>query len=353
MSDEKDIICVPGSFREYLTDKFANYIYIHGRCSKCEKNVEHEEDLCANPEKYYKSSKAMESIGAVETVLSIWKNCANGYVAAVVTDEDSTTRSKLTHSHAEMVSAGRMTEAERRYEPKIPGHQGSKKSDHGVLPLAHPVIEKLSDPIHFVKNYKGEFYKLVALAKSKSQTCKADAMRLSRNLAYMLAQQTPGDSREEKNFDDFMKASEASFEHHWNNHVHCGDWCQALTWTEEDKIKKRGTFRDKGTHEKEYQQQLVIKEKYLSTDRMQHLFHEFCNNKTEQIHGLVVNVFLPKNSFFCTTIAGRARTFLAVSIDSLGYAEYYDRLYPETGITMTNVTRKYYCLLYTSDAADE
>jgi hypothetical protein len=55
----------------------------------------------------------MESMGSVKTVLDIWKDCPNGYVVAIVTDKDSTTRSKLSHSKLEMVATGRMTERER------------------------------------------------------------------------------------------------------------------------------------------------------------------------------------------------------------------------------------------------
>jgi molybdenum cofactor biosynthesis enzyme len=55
----------------------------------------------------------MESLlGAAETVLNIWEMCPNAYVAMVVTNEDSTTRSKLSHSMADLVSSGRMTKAE-------------------------------------------------------------------------------------------------------------------------------------------------------------------------------------------------------------------------------------------------
>jgi hypothetical protein len=97
---------------------------------------------------------------------------------------------------AERVAAGTMTEAERHYKQKTPGHLGLKKTDDGELPLEYPEIDKLLDPIHYVKNYKSKLYNLVALAKSKSETCKADTMRLSRNLAYMIAQCTPnGDNK--------------------------------------------------------------------------------------------------------------------------------------------------------------
>jgi hypothetical protein len=43
-------------------------------------------------------------MGSVKTILEVWKNCPNAYVAAIVTNEDCTTRSKLSHSMAERVA---------------------------------------------------------------------------------------------------------------------------------------------------------------------------------------------------------------------------------------------------------
>jgi hypothetical protein len=236
-----------------------------------------------------------------------------------------------------------MAEEERRYPPKKPPRTlGSKQPDNGKLPLDHPPIEKLSGPIHYVKNYKSELYKLVDLLKKKSETCKADAMRLSCNLAYKIPQHTPSLGKEDCTFKKFKTAGEASFEHHWNNHKHCGEWCQAKTWTEEEKIQNKGKFRDKIKNKKEYEQQMKVKKKYLSTIRLRWCYHQFCNHKMEQLHRLVVNVFLPKRSYFYRTICGRARTYLAMSVDTLGFEEYYKELYKELEISMSSITARYY-----------
>jgi hypothetical protein len=157
---------------------------------------------------------------------------------------------------SELVAAGRMTEAERRYLPEKVGNLGGKRPDSGVLSLEHPYIIKHSGPIHYIKNCKGEIYVQVYLPKSKSETCKADTMRLSRNLSYMIKQQMPSRGNVDCTFKKFQAAGEASFEHHWNNHEHCGDWCQAKSWTEEEKVEKKGKFRDKVKNEREYHQYL-------------------------------------------------------------------------------------------------
>jgi hypothetical protein len=85
--------------------------------------------------------------------------------------------------------------------------------------LTRSRLTNLSDPIHYVKNYKSDLYNLVALGKSKSESCNADAMRLSCSLAYMTARCTSSSENKDCTFEDFEKAVEASFEHHWNkNH---------------------------------------------------------------------------------------------------------------------------------------
>jgi DNA-directed RNA polymerase specialized sigma54-like protein len=75
-------------------------------------------------------------------------------------------------------------------------------------------------------------------------------------------------------------------------------------------LEKKGKFRDKLKNKKEYHQQLKVKKKYLSKVRMRRCYQAFCNNKTEQLHGFVVNICLQKCSHFCRTIFSRARTYL-------------------------------------------
>jgi hypothetical protein len=54
----------------------------------------------------------------------------------------------------------------------------------------------------------------------------------------MIAQQTAGVGKKDCTFEQFEAAREASFKHHWNNHQHCGEWCQPKSWREEEKVEK-------------------------------------------------------------------------------------------------------------------
>jgi hypothetical protein len=160
-------------------------------------------------------------------------------------------------------------------------------------------------------------------------------------MLHMLKQYRRG--TENCSFKKFQRTAKASVEHHWNNHQFCGTWCQAKDWTDEEKETNKNMFRNKETHQREYHQQFGVHRKYTKEDRLRRVFHEeWTTNKTEQIHSLVTNVFLPKRSYYCRTICGRARTYLAVSIDSIGYYKYNRRLYLELGLHMTTITAVFY-----------
>jgi hypothetical protein len=89
----------------------------------------------------------------------------------------------------------------------------------------------------------------------------------------------------------------ASFKHHRSNHKLCGSWCLAKHWNAEEKIKYKNKYRDKQTNRKEYEPQLVVINKFTEPPQMKRAYHYLRNNKTEQIHGAVVNQFLPKQSY--------------------------------------------------------
>jgi hypothetical protein len=78
------------------TKRVVNLIYFSKCCGKCEKGKVHLVNICANPEKYAKSLKAMlETIGMVRTVLDMWNNNLTCYVSTIITEEDRPKRAKL------------------------------------------------------------------------------------------------------------------------------------------------------------------------------------------------------------------------------------------------------------------
>jgi hypothetical protein len=66
-----------------------------------------------------------------------------------------------------------------------------------------------------IRANSSKLYNLVALAKSNSETCNADAMRLSQYLAFMIAQCTPMSDSKDCTFKAFEKAGEATKRQHF------------------------------------------------------------------------------------------------------------------------------------------
>jgi hypothetical protein len=77
---------------------------------------------------------------------------------------------------------------------------------------------------------------------------------------------------------------------------------------------------------------------FTTEEGLRDLYHDVHSNKCESINGFVTKV-LPKKKHFYRTIADPGRTYLALGIDSLGYQEFYRRLFIELGLDMTPVIR--------------
>ncbi len=87
---------------------------------------------------------------------------------------------------------------------------------------------------------------------------------------------------------------------------------------------------------------VIVAVKDVDVTRTRRCFHQFCNNKTEQIHRLVIDVFLRKRAYFCCTTCSKAGMHMAVGIDSVGYKEYFKELYDEVRINISVATTMYY-----------
>jgi hypothetical protein len=150
-------------------------------CIKCKKGIHHEINVC--PKNYEGSAKGMEAAGAAKIVKRLFANeTERGYVARLVTDDDSLVRNILTRSYCELLRADRINEIDcPRYA------NGQKKPDNGLLPLLHPVMQFLADKGHHVRGYSRVLF--VEVYKSKKEGCgctKMDAERMKRRLSWTL-----------------------------------------------------------------------------------------------------------------------------------------------------------------------
>ena len=134
-------------------------------CRQCE-NAEKKETVVKNhhcPQNFdiNMSSKSMEPVGAVQHCIDVGRSAANVYIASLVTDDDSTTRSNVKHALADVVEKNHP--GSKNADGKIPGHQKRRLGwpvdennkllkCNGKLPIEIPQPKRLlSDPQHRVR----------------------------------------------------------------------------------------------------------------------------------------------------------------------------------------------------------
>ena len=86
----------------------------------------------------------------------------------------------------------------------------------------------------------GDLRKLQQATGGKNKTCsKMDVSRIGKNFGYFvrLLQRMP---REE-----YVEASKAVLEHHFDNHEHCGDWCIRKNQSLVERASKDWYYRSK------------------------------------------------------------------------------------------------------------
>ena len=268
----------------------------------------------------------MEASGAAKIACRLFLNPnENCYIANLVTDDDSSVRKILTHSYQGLIDALQMTVDEwPRYEKK--DGIGNKKPDNGLLPILHAAIKFLADKGHRNRGYSRVIF--TEAAKSKKDGCgctKIDAERLKRRMSWTLRLHSRG------TFEEFQTAVLAVLEHHFNNHEHCASWCKATSGTEEE-IRERGLrFRSKVDNKELYEFLRKHHEEFMEESKLRQLWHCYDTNLVEAFNKFLTK-FLPKDKTYCQTIENRVRSMVAVSLQSIGYRQFYGRVFERVGI---------------------
>jgi hypothetical protein len=275
----------------------------------------HDEDLC--PRNYDGSSKGMESNGSFENVIELHTkhNCV---LEIIVMDDDSSSENILQWEikaamHEELLTTWPLTAA------------GKKRSNKGKLPLSHPPWTKLSDHNHRMRCLAGKCYKLAKAKIEVSKVTTADAERLKRNVCYAVHQYKSED------FPTFKKSVWAVLHHHFGSHDTCGEWCPWLKNKDKPEELKKLFYRCKDKDKAFYEQILEVWNTYCSDKALHDIHHEWHTNKCESMNKFITK-FINKSTHLCRSIVGKARTYLAVGLDSVGYEDYYRTLFGVLGI---------------------
>jgi hypothetical protein len=128
-------------------------------------------------------------------------------------------------------------------------------------------------------------------------------------------------------------AVEAVFEHHFNNHTACGPWCCVKKIEGKEREEAELNNRSKVKNKQFYLQVKEIFDDFLVL--MHEMMHKWDTNIVEGLNKLFAK-FLPKGRAYARTIENKVRLYLAVAIDSQGYAETYRRMAGKTGLTLTS-----------------
>jgi hypothetical protein len=71
----------------------------------------------------------------------------------------------------------------------------------------------------------------------------------------------------------------------------------------------------------------------MEDDKLKQLFHTYDTNLVEGFNKFLTK-FLPKDRTYSQTIENKARTMVAVGLQSIGYRQFYKRVFSLTGIEM-------------------
>ena len=130
--------------------------------------------------------------------------------------------------------------------PQVPITKGPNKGklhdrpDNGKLPVDIDEPECVADPNHRRKVLTGELYALANSKKAERKTMtKMDVKRLGRNFSYFIRTLNKLDEK------DYESKAQAVLLHHFDDHTHCGDWCNRKLQIAEEKQSKDRYYRDK------------------------------------------------------------------------------------------------------------
>ena len=292
------------------------------RCEKCARNIPHDPSICSM--NYDGSSKGMEAHAAAQHVQFIWENY-NAFIYECVMDDDSSSRAVMRHNQERRLELGLISSLAKT-------KSGNNSKDNGKLPKCHPPILELCDHNHRTRGYAKKPFFLARSNKEVSLVTSHDAERLKQNHGYWLRQNLY------KDFDEFFRTSDCVIEHLFNCHTNCGDWCAYLRANEKDRQFVETKYRDKILDESIYRELRKNHDTFMTEKALRMLHHSYDTNLCESfMHN--VSCFCPKTKHLCNTINYKARCFLTVGIDSLGYDNYYEKLFGSLGLDIGEILK--------------
>jgi hypothetical protein len=270
----------------------------------------------------------MEAFGTFRCVQELWQ-AKEAYVATFVMDDDSSCRAILQHGIQALRDAGRITEEE--------AAKTVATDDKGILPLEHPPLNFKGDKNHRIRNYAKKLFDWARANNLVSKCQSGDAERLKRNFSYLLHQR----SKIKQSFCRFQRDAKACLQHHFNDHHFCGKWCSVRRLQKKEQLRRMLRFRSLVKDKEMHDQVKPHHEAFTSKKALLEVWHGYHSNKCELLNNMITK-FVPKKKHMCRTLSNKARTHMAIGLDSVGYEEYFRRLFELLGVQLVQTTTNHH-----------
>jgi hypothetical protein len=144
-----------------------------------------------------------------------------------------------------------------------------------------------------------------------------------------------------KPFDEFKRNSNAVIEHLFNDHSYCSDeWCPVLKAQARQQEYKKGQYRSKVQHAREYQQITDALGPYLTDEKLKEIHHPFDSQKNESFNKSA-SKYAPKGRTYSMTMALKARIYIAAGVANVGAHDYWTGVLDRLGIANGDHTEAY------------
>ena len=253
-------------------------------------------------------------------------------IERLITDDDSSMKAKLKWSNADHMLNNNSNE-----RPRIINKNGNLvlRPNHGALPRHIPEPTFLADPNHRKKTLKGDLYRQLKKRKAvRDGLTRVDIMRIATNFAYMMRTLSTKPEAEHVN------CGKAVVEDHFDNHEHCGVFCKRKLLTDEQKQQSTKIYRCKKKDAKLYLFLTTVVARFITPQALKEVAHGSDTQVNESLNNSVT-WFAQRNKTYAATSSLGNRVCLALGIYSLGYREYFERLFHRFGIVMPDDIRFY------------
>jgi hypothetical protein len=281
------------------------------------------------------TSGSMESAGCLELVVEMYDK-HHVIIRRLCCDDDSSIRADCQWSNADYMLNNNTDNL-----PLVPKRVGINKGkmqlrpDKGKLPSHVPEPLFVADPNHRRKGLTGELIKLdKSVIKVKHTMTRMDSTRIGKNFSYMAR------TLRDRPVDEFVNAAKAVLEHHFDNHQYCGDWCSRKHESAAQRARVIKYYRSKDKDAKLYNVLAEKLERFISLDKLVEMAHGMDTNVNEAFNQ-ICTWFAPKNKVFAGSGSLHNRISFAVGINSLGYNEFFTKLFNKLGIDITDNVAHY------------